>query len=251
MNATGNELVLSSRERAIVTTLAEAFGFSEVEARTRLSAEPAGALVLTVSPVHHQQESSVEVQDAAPTAPVATTTAAGARSRILWRRIIRRVHEEIDNHNAIVLHPETVYGRLPVTIFSKPLVSRVCGRCLSRRNQVRGFRGRSAASLVLASACAICYVAGAMLAILAVFEQVPEYAYIVATLLLLPQYILVRKRRVKGCSVVKSVVKEAREGRRICKLMYLCVQYRWYVAPENTTGTNIIESYDPPSSGRS
>ena len=176
MNATGNELVLSSRERAIVTTLAEAFGFSEAEARTRLSAN------------------HLLFQDDLP--------AAGARSRILWRRIIRRVHEEIDNHNAIVLHPETVYGRLPVTIFSKPLVSRVCGRCLSRRNQVRGFRGRSAASLVLASACAICYVAGAMLAMLAVFEQVPEYAYIVATLLLLPQYILVRKRRVKGCSVV-------------------------------------------------
>ena len=38
MNATGNELVLSSRERAIVSTLAEAFGFSEAEARTRLSA---------------------------------------------------------------------------------------------------------------------------------------------------------------------------------------------------------------------
>jgi hypothetical protein len=230
MDATGNELVLSSREHAIVTTLAEAFGFSEAEARTRLSAnhllfqddlpdskmpEPAGALGLVLSPVHHQQESSVEVRDAAPTAPVATTTAAGARSRILWRRIIRRVHEEIDNHNAIVLHPETVYGRLPVTIFSKPLVSRVCGRCLSRRNQVRGFRGRSAASLVLALGATICYVAGAVLAILAVFEQVPEYTYIVATLLLLPQYILVRKRRVKGCSVVKSAVKEAREGRRM------------------------------------
>ena len=45
MDAAGNDLVLSSRERAIVTTLAETFGFSEAEVRTRLSLVSANHLL--------------------------------------------------------------------------------------------------------------------------------------------------------------------------------------------------------------
>ena len=147
-----------------------------------------------LSVVNQERESCMHMEVRAAETPTTTTTVASSttrrtvrnRARVLWQRIINRVHEEISNRNAIVLHPERIYGRLPVTIFSRPLVSRWCGRCVSRPH--RAFMGRS--SLVLAVLCGVCYVVGALIACFALIGDDHDVLFVVATTLLLPQYVL-------------------------------------------------------------
>ena len=154
----------------VVSFLAAAYNFDEADAMFRLA--DAG---LSLSPTS--------------SAPPSMPTSRSRPNAEVPLDNLRAGIEEPDGGNALVLHCDSVYGKLPVTIFSRPLVFKCCHRCTSEK-ALRRLYTRGWVSLLVALLCLISFASGSTIIILSFLKVIPSECLYLAIVLTTPEYIV-------------------------------------------------------------